>query len=166
MKRIAWAVALFAACALAGPAAADYAAGVKAYDSGDFEQAILELRPLLERGHPGAELMVGVMYLRGQGFSLDEGLAAVWMYKAARKGEPGAQLVLGSQHLYGRGVRRDLIEAYIWLTLAAESGVPGVSQQAITYRDDAAALLSPDEVADALRRAKSFSPGTDRFVNQ
>jgi len=157
---------LITAIALVKPAAAEYAAGVQAYDAGKFETAISELLPLVERGHPGAELMLGVMYLRGQGIRRDEGLAAVWMYKAARKGEAGAQLVLGSQLLYGRGVRRNVREALMWLSLAGESGVDSVAAQAAIYRDDAIRFLSPREVEEALRKAKSFSPTADHFTRQ
>lgn len=149
---------------LVNPAAADYAQGLDAYNAGNFETAIVEFQPLVERGHPGAELMLGVMHLRGQGYRQDEGLAAVWMYKAARKGEPGAQLVLGSQLLYGRGVRRDVREALVWLTLAAESGFAEVVEQAVIYRDDALQFLSRGEISDALRKAKDFSPSDDRFT--
>lgn len=167
MTRLLPAIAiLIAACALVRPAAAEYAAGVQAYDAGNFEAAISELLPLIERGHPGAELILGVMYLRGQGIRRDEGLAAVWMYKAARKGEAGAQLVLGSQLLYGRGVRRNVREALMWLTLAGGSDIDAVASQAAIYRDDAIQFLSPREVEEALRKAKSFSPTTDNFTRQ
>jgi len=157
---------LIAAFSLVKPAAAEYAAGVQAYNAGNFETAILEFQPLVERGHSGAELMLGVMYLRGQGYPRDEGLAAVWMYKAAHKGEAGAQLVFGSQLLYGRGIRRDVREALMWLTLAGESGVDSVVEQAGIYRDDAIQYLNQREVEEALRKARSFSPTTDRFTRQ
>jgi TPR repeat protein len=157
---------LIIAFALAKPAAAEYAAGLAAYNAGNFETAIDEFQPLVERGHPGAELMFGVMYLRGQGYRQDEGLAAVWMYKAARKGEAGAQLVFGSQLLYGRGVRRNVGEALMWLTLAGESEIDSVAEQAVIYRDDAVQFLSEGEIADALRKARDFSPTTDRFTRQ
>ena len=157
---------LIAAFALVKPAAAEYAAGLQAYNAGNFETAILEFQPLVERGHSGAELMLGVMYLRGQGYPQDEGLAAVWMYKAARKGEAGAQLVFGSQLLYGRGIRRDVREALMWLTLAGESGVDSVAEQAVIYRDDAIQFLDQRQVEEALRKARSFSPTTDRFTRQ
>ncbi len=167
MTRLLLAVAIFvAAFALARPAAAEYVAGVQAYNAGNFETAILELQPLVERGHSGAELMLGVMYLRGQGYPRDEGLAAVWMYKAAHKGEAGAQLVFGSQLLYGRGIRRDVREALMWLTLAGESGVDSVVEQARIYRDDAIQFLNQREVEEALRKARSFSPTTYRFTRQ
>ncbi|MCH8184461.1 MAG: sel1 repeat family protein [Proteobacteria bacterium] len=157
---------LITALALVKPAVAEYAAGLRAYNEGNFESAILELEPLVERGHSGAELMLGVMYLRGQGYRRDEGLAAVWMYKAARKGEAGAQLVLGSQLLYGRGVRRNVREALMWLTLAGESGIDSVAKQAAIYRGDAIQFLNPREVEEALRKAKGFSPTPDKFTRQ
>ena len=146
-------------------AADNYEDGVLAYSDGDFALALDALEPLLARGHAGAEMMIGVMHLRGQGYRQDEGIAAVWLYKAARKGEAGAQLVLGSQYLYGRGVGQNLVRAHTWLTLAAESPIVTVAEQAAIYREEAASLMTTDEISRARRNAAGFSPARDRFVD-
>jgi TPR repeat protein len=165
------AIICLAAAAVMGlplPAAAaeDYEVGVRAYSEGDFAIAIEAFSPLLERGHAGAETMIGVMYLNGQGYPQNYGLAAVWLYKAARKGEAGAQLVLGSQHLFGWGVERDLVRAYVWLKLAARGGLPDVSEQAMSYRQQAALAMTPREIERAERLAARWSPVTDRFTTE
>jgi hypothetical protein len=163
---LAFAAALtFAAAAMpAGAQDENYGEGVFAYNKGRFEQAISSLQPLIEKGHAGAELITGVMFLRGEGYPKDEGLAAIWLFKAARKGEAGAQLILGTQFLYGRGVGLDVARAYTWLALAAESSVPIVAQQANLYRDEAAGQLSAAEIEAAQRAAQSWRPVRDRFV--
>ena len=166
LQRIAAAVVFAALISGADAAAADnYEDGVLAYSGGNFARALDALEPLLTRGHAGAEMMVGVMHLRGQGYRQDEGTAAVWMYKAARKGESGAQLVLGSQFLFGRGVGQDLVRALTWLTLAAESPIVTVAEQAAIYREEAAVLMTADEISRARRNADGFSPVPDRFVD-
>ena len=150
------------------PAAAeeDYKVGVRAYNEGDFGMAIEAFGPLLERGHAGAETMIGVMHLNGQGYPQNIGMAAVWLYKAARKGEAGAQLILGSQHLFGWGVERDLVRAYVWLTLAARGGLTDVSEQAKLYRQEAVLAMTPHEIERAERLATRWSPVADRFTTE
>jgi len=156
VKRLAIAV-LFLSL-LAAPARADYGAGIAAYEAGRYEEALRELLPLSEQGDANAEFMLGVMYYYGRGVVRDDGLAAVWFFKSARKGNPSGQLAFGSLYIRGTGVRRDLAQAFIWLTLAAESGVPGLQQQALFLRDVAARLMAPDEVESARHLAAGFRP--------
>ena len=114
-----WVALCGALCMGISPVAhADYDAGVLAYDSGKYEDALAEFRPLIAGGHPGAEFMVGAMYCYGKGTPRDDALAAAWFHKAAYQGHPGAQLAYGSLHIRGHGVLQDLGKAYMWLTLA------------------------------------------------
>ena len=139
--------------------AADYDTGVAAFDRGDFALALAELRPLTERGHPGAEFMLGAMYFYGKGVPGDPGTAAVWFAKAARQGNPSAQLAFGSLHIRGIGVKQDLVKAHMWLSLAAaNSNLPGVAQQAALLREDAARLMTPEERDAARRLAQGWRP--------
>ena len=156
LRHIAIAVLLFGLAAQ--PARADYRSGLAAYEAGHYSEALGELLALSERGDADAEFMLGVMYYYGRGVSRDEGLAAVWFFKSARKGSASGQLAFGSLYIRGTGVRRDLGQAYLWLTLAAESGVPGLQQQALLLRDDAARLMAPDDVEKARRLATNFRP--------
>ena len=105
-----------------------------------------------------------IISLPGEPLVQNVGLAAVWLYKAARQGDSGAQLVLGSQHLFGWGVRRDLVRAYVWLALAARSDVTEVAEQAISYLDEAILEMTPSEIGKAERLAASWSPVADRFA--
>lgn len=138
--------------------AADYDTGVAAFDQGDFARALAELRPLTERGHPGAEFMLGAMYFYGKGVPGDPGTAAVWFAKAARQGNASAQLAFGSLHIRGIGVKQDLVKAHMWLSLAATSNLPGLAQQAALLREDAARLMTPEERDAARRLAQGWRP--------
>ena len=165
MRRIA--LALMAALAAASAAvAADYEKGVAAYDRGDFAKALAELKPLTERGHPGAEFMLGAMYFYGKGVPADPGVAAVWFSKAARQGNPGGQLAYGSLHIRGLGVKQDLVRAHMWLSLAADSDVPALAQQAGILRDEAARLMTPQEREAAHALAQSFRPVRAGFTSK
>ena len=138
--------------------AADYEAGVAAYDRGDFPRALQEFKPLTERGHAGAEFMLGAMYFYGKGVPTEPGVAAVWFAKAARQGYASGQLAFGSLHIRGLGVKQDLVKANMWLTLAANSDIPGLAQQAVILRDEAARLMSPEERDLARQQAQDWRP--------
>ncbi len=163
MRRTAFITLL--ACLAAGilslsnsPARADFDSAVVAYDFGKFGPARDEFLSLAQKGHAGAEFMLGVMRFYGKGVRRDDALAAVWFHKAAIKGNPTGQLAFGSLHIRGLGVRQDLVKAYGWLTVAANHAIPGLQQQAISLRDEAARLMRPDEIANAQRWASDFKP--------
>ena len=143
-------------CLLSQPAAADFNNAVVAYDHGKFNPAHREFLFLAERGHAGAEFMLGAMRFYGKGVQRNDALAAVWFHKSAIKGNPSGQLAFGSLHIRGLGVRQDLVKAYGWLTVAAHHAVPGLQQQAIALRDEAARLMRPNEITDAQRWASGF----------
>ena len=135
---------------------AGYAEGVLAYDRGRFSDALIEFQKLAERGHANSEFMLGAMYFYGKGVARDDAVAAIWFHKAALQGNATAQLAFGSLHIRGIGVRQDLVAAYKWLTIAAHQGIPGVQQQAIALRDEAARLMRPQEVEEALQQVTSW----------
>ena len=119
MRGILTAVLLLAASA---PAAADFAAGVEAYHRGDHAAALRAFRPLAGRGHAGAQVSLGNMYLQGQGVPRDPGQAAAWFLKAVWQGVAQAQANLGLMYARGDGVPEDSAEAVFWLRQAAGQG--------------------------------------------
>src|ERR1700688_4350054 len=81
-------ILFLAACEKLPPQQEHFERGYKAYESGDFENALLYLKPLVEQGHPAAELLMAKMYSRGDGVPQDVGkaellrnLAAFQIYK-------------------------------------------------------------------------------------
>ena len=84
---VAAAVALVAADA----AHADYREASNAYAQKDFSTAFRELKPLAELGHAPSQYMLAVMYLRGEGSTLNTTLGYGWMKLAADAGHGPAR---------------------------------------------------------------------------
>lgn len=138
-------------------ARAGYDDGMRAYSQNQYDVALEQFRPLLAKGHSGAEFMVGTMYFHGKGIQSDNGIAAGWFYKAARQGHSGAQLALGSLYIHGRGVQQDIVRAYMWLTIASKSEVSVLHKQAIRLRTEITVLMSSAEIKRALKISESWS---------
>ena len=103
-------------------AVADFAAGLKAYDTGDFATAMREWRPLAEQGYAIAQFNLGAMYDNGKGVPEDDAEAVKWYRLAAKQGNAKAQLNLGVMYDNGEGVPEDDVQAYAWWNLAAAQG--------------------------------------------
>jgi TPR repeat protein len=150
---------IWAAPALSAPQQDAYERAVLAYDNGRYAEALKEFHQLAERGHTGAEFMLGAMHFQGRGIRRDEKAAAIWFRKAADKGDANAQLAFGSLHIRGLGVPQDLVKAYAWLTLASERGTGHVLERAKALREEAARLMRPEEIERARKAAADFKPG-------
>ena len=108
--------------ALAMPAAADFAAGIRAYDAGDYVTAYKEWLALAEQGEPAAQRNVGTMLRLGRGVDRDPAQAAIWYRRAAEQGFDRAQANLANLYMTGDGVPKDYAEAAKWFELAARQG--------------------------------------------
>ena len=83
----------------------------------------------------------------------DEALAQ-WR-SAAGAGDRRAMLALGRRYVQGLGVLQDYVEAHKWLNLAASRG----EAAALKERDAVAEKMTPEERAEAQRRARVWRPG-------
>lgn len=101
---------------------ADYAAGVSAAKSGDYETARREWLPLARTGHRDAQFNLGLLYENGLGVAADGAQAAYWFERAADQDDRTAQAYLGEMYAGGLGVRRDDVAALKWFRRAAELG--------------------------------------------
>ncbi len=117
-----FAVLLVALALMAAPARADFAAGVAAYDAGNYVKAYAEFLPLARGGDAAAQYSLGNMYRRGQGVARDDAEAVRWYRKAADQGNASAQYLLGVMYDGGRGVTEDHSEAVRWYRSAADQG--------------------------------------------
>jgi S1-C subfamily serine protease len=63
--------------------------GVVAYNSGDYDTALRELRPLAEQGNAYAQVYLGLMRYLGDGVPQDHVLAHMWFNVAASRFPPG-----------------------------------------------------------------------------
>ncbi len=149
---------LLALCLVAGLAAtasADVKGGVKAYQRGDYETAMRELKPLAERDDVDAQYHLGEMYLHGHGVGRNFVTAAAWYAKAAEAGHPRAQETLGGLHAVGLGVPQDIGTAYFWLITAAIWDPDEIRRKAMQSLGEVARLLDQKEkqaVADQAAR--------------
>jgi len=145
-------VAAFAAAAsLAG---ADYAAGLRAYQNGDYATAMKEWRAVAEDGGAAAAFNVGLMYEEGQGVPQNYTEAAKWFERSAEQGYAKAQHNIGAMYATGRGVKRDYIQAYKWMSLCAAKGESGCADQ----RDQIGQKLSAGKLAKAQQLASEWKP--------
>lgn len=107
--------------ALLAPAqAADFQAGMEAYERGDRAAAMLEWEPLAKQGHVEAQFYLGVMHAENA-----ESYAAgvEWLRIAAEQGHAKAQYNLGVMYVQGRGVLKDFVQAHAWAAMAADQGL-------------------------------------------
>jgi len=137
---------------LAGPAAADFSDGLRAYDGGRYGEAREEWLAAAAKGDVDAYVGLAGLYAAGFGVNQDLAEAARWYEKAARRGHAIAQLNLGDYHARGWGVKRDLVTAYMWLTLAARQGKRWAAERARALE----ARMTPTQIAAARSRANIF----------
>jgi len=102
--------------------AGDLENGVKAYQEGNYVQAIELLRPLADQGNAGAQYNLGMMYDKGKGITQDYKEAVKWYRLAAEQGYATAQNNLGVMYVMGKGVTQDYVRARMWFNLAARKG--------------------------------------------
>jgi TPR repeat protein len=121
--RRALAGALMALATAQAAALADGAAGLAAYDRGDYATALKEFTPLAEQGVPTAQAALGAMYMDGQGVARNIPEAMKWLGLAADQGMAAAQLRLGTLYLLGDGVAPDAAKAAQWFKAAADKGM-------------------------------------------
>jgi TPR repeat protein len=137
------------------PAWADFAAGVQAYDSGDYETAFAEWGALAASGDAQAQVAIAGLYRFGAGKRDPDMVKAVyWFRRAAEQGDAIGQLNLGEHFLTGQGVKHDPVEAYMWLSLAAARG----NAWAAAKRRELSVHLIRDQISRALARINAWRP--------
>lgn len=118
-------LALLAACIClpVNSYAADYQAGLKAYESGDFKAAFGIFISLAEKGNVEAQCNAGLMLFNGEGTKQDSGAGIDWLARAAERGSAQAQynLAVAYSMTEEEGNRARAVELF---TRAAEQGLP------------------------------------------
>lgn len=131
---------LIVAATLASTAAnADFEAGRRAFNAGNFTVAAHEMRIEAERGNVNAMYILGQLYMTGRGVDKNDEEASKWYFRAAVRGDRNAvndlfrmtdsgsvhaEFVLGVLYFEGRGVPRDLKASAGWMTRAAKQKHP------------------------------------------
>ncbi len=106
-------------------------------ETGNFTEAIQQLKPAARSGNADAEELIGVMYAMGLGVERDDRRAFEWYLRASMKGHPGAQSGIGWYYEVGRGMPApDLVRAYMWYVLSAIGGDPdaAISQEEVVKK--------------------------------
>lgn len=110
-------------------------------------------RKAAERGDADAQNNLGASYANGNGVPQNYALAVKWYGRSAKQNNSMAQKNLGVCYFNGQGVPQDFVEAYKWYAVAAANGE---GTKAAMYRDDAAARLSPSQLARAQAEAAAL----------
>ncbi len=84
--------------------------------------ALNYIKTAANKGHAGAQVILGMMYAQGHGVEQDDEQAVSWYRKAAEQGHTIAQYNLGWMYRQGRGVEQDDEQAVSWYRKAAEQG--------------------------------------------
>lgn len=105
---------------ISSPALAGYKEGKSAFDSKDWFQAIVHLRPLAEAGDDRAQLLLGKMYSNAWGVKKDFKAAYKLYHSAALNGNSAAMVAVGTSLIGGLGVEKDLKASTAWFRQAAE----------------------------------------------
>ncbi len=100
--------------------AEDFESAKRAYEQRDYATAIKEFTAVAEQGNAEAQLIVGKMYMIGQGVPKDSNQAIKWYKAAADQGNADAQFLLGAMYLLPQ---RDIVEGLKWLRLSADQGM-------------------------------------------
>ena len=112
------------------PAAADYQAGLDAYQAGNYAtameqwQAVAAGSPLDETPaiYAEAQYAIAMLYWQGQGVAQGYQQAFDWLIKAAGMDHAGAQAKLGYRYANGVVVPQDLNKAFEYYEKAARQG--------------------------------------------
>ena len=151
VKKLGILLVWMAAGALLG--AADFQAGLQAYQHGDFAAALREWKPLAEQGDAHAQYNLGLLYARGQGAPQDYAQAIQWYRKAAEQGVPAAQYNLGVMYANGQGVGTNPEEAKSWFLKAAGQGVTAAAGGLGRIYSEANGFHNPAEAEKWYRQA-------------
>ena len=115
-----------------------------------------DMRAKAERGDGQAQFNLGVRY--DGGFWSRPQEAVRWYRLAANQGNARAQASLGLMFGKGRGVLRDYVEAHLWSNLAAAQLTGEDRDRAVKNRDDVAERMTAEQIAEAQRRAREWTP--------
>jgi hypothetical protein len=132
----------------------DFSVGFRAYQRGDYANALRIFQQLAEQGETLGQIYLGLMYEKGQGVAQDYAEALRWYRKAADQGEALAQINLGVMYHFGQGVTQDYVQAHMWYSLAVARG----EKDARKYRDSLANQMTPAQIAEAQKLAREWKP--------
>jgi hypothetical protein len=142
---------------LAGPALADYEAGLKAYTEGDYAEALKNFRADAEAGHAPSQAALAILYVHGHGVEANLATAVRWFTMAAEQGLPNAQHLLGRIYFSDALGPRDVAKAIHWFEKASAQhfGYSDLALFSIYYKGDGVAQDLAKAAEHARRAAEA-----------
>lgn len=117
-----------------------------------------QLNAAAENNDPQAQFELGMRYESSGDFAG----AAAWYRKSADRGWGNSQFRVGVIHQRELGVQLDNVQADIWYCIAANSkessGTAAID--AAIYRDDIEKKMTPEQFAEARKRAQEWMPSS------
>ena len=140
----------------AGHAAGQYGMGLL-YANGfgvplDDVQALSWYQLAAEQNHADAQCNIAIMYANGWGVPQNDAEAFKWYSLAADQGVTAAQIAVAKMYSGGYGAAQDNVQALRWFGIASNLG----DYNAASRRDELAARMSTDEIAEASLLAKTW----------
>jgi hypothetical protein len=135
--------------------------GAVAASSTEKDEAI---RSAAEKGDPEAQFELGVIYESNGQYAA----AVIWYRKSAEQGNMNAELRLGVLYEIGNGLEKDYVQAdarYIAVG-SAEKPPPMTAAVANAWRDSIESRMTPEQIAEARKRAAEWKPGARAFDPQ
>ena len=133
--------------------------GNRAYAGQHYGTALRRWLPLAEKGYPGAQNNLGVLYQHGQGVPQDYAEAVKWYRLAAAQGFFIAQYNFGYMHKYGVCGYHDKTEADRWDRLAEKHWPTVVFGMCARWRQlDKEGPGAPQRVIIPSRLGKRYPP--------
>src|SRR5262249_19022911 len=114
-----------------------------------------------DKGNAVARFTLGVMYGEGRGVPQDYAEAARWYRRAAGQGDAKRQSNPGLAYAGGEGVTQNAVAAHMWFTLPAARFPANDTRNrtaAVKNRDAVAGEMSSEQLAEAQKRAREWTP--------
>jgi uncharacterized protein len=124
----------------------------------DYAQAVVWYRKAALQGFPLAQASLAESYYNGRGVPQDYAQAAIWYRRAAEQGHADGQAKLAVLYTLGQGVAQDYVEGHMWFNLATAQSTGEEQKNLAAARDELAAKMTPDQLAEAQRRARAWTP--------
>jgi TPR repeat protein len=123
----------------------------------DPAEAVRLARLSAERGNALAQTILAQAYLKGEGgVPRNVGEFLRWTRLAASQGNRPSMEILAVGYHTGAGMPQDYVQAHMWANLAASRG----SARAAKLRDELAAKMTPEQIAEAQKAASRWRPVT------
>jgi uncharacterized protein len=131
----------------------------------NFTEGLRLMRGAAESGDELAQQELALRYYQGKDVPRNYREAAKWACAIADLDDAWGQHILGQMYAQGQGVPQDYVLAHVWLNLAASNSLymRQYQEQAIDYRNRVASWMTPEQIAEAQRKAREWRPGTGRY---